>query len=168
MGMPTKAELLRPWDKAEMDKPFCHIGDTTKLRILVPVAPDDWELIRSDLALKKKQNEDLLVTVRIHGFGNQTWTGRVTHLPKAADKTVPLQLTTKGGGPLALKPEPGMDPDNPEVQGQVYLVGIDFETRPDRAVSPGTMGQVKIHCTYQSCAKWAWRTLAASFDFRLW
>jgi putative peptide zinc metalloprotease protein len=166
MGLPSKQELYRPWSRMEMDKPFCHIGDPTKLRMLVPVSADDYSLIRTDLAAKKKNNENLLVTVRIQGFAGQTWTGRVGHLPKSADKTVPLQLTTKGGGHLAMKP--GADPNNPEPQQQVYLVGIDFETPPERAVSPGALGQVKIHCEYRSCAWWCWRTLSGMFDVGLW
>jgi putative peptide zinc metalloprotease protein len=166
MGLPTKEYLHRPWDRYEMDKPFCHIGDPTKLRILVPVSPDDYELVRTDFESKQNKNESLEVTIRIQGFANQTWKGKVSHLPKSADKTVPLQLTTKGGGPLAAKP--GTDPNNPEPQMQVYLIGIDFETPPERAVSPGTLGQVKIHCTYHSCAWWSWRTLSGMFDIGLW
>ncbi len=166
MGSPSAEDKFKPWEKADMDKPFCHIGDTTKLRMLVPVSPDDYSLIRTDLARKKKNGQDLLVTVRIHGFGSQTWPGRVVHVPTLADKTVPLQLTTKGGGPLAMKP--GSDPNDPEVQGQVYLIGIDFETKTERAVSPGTLGQAKIHCEYRSAAWWAWRTISGTFDLGLW
>ena len=112
-----------------------------------------------------KQGHKLEVTLRVHGFGSQLWRGHVGHLPKLADKTVPIQLTSKGGGPLAMKP--GSDPKNPEPQGQVYLVGIDFET-PDRAIVPGSIGQVKIHCEYRSCAWWTWRTLSSTFDLGLW
>jgi putative peptide zinc metalloprotease protein len=166
MGLPNKENLHRPWDRYEMDKPFCHIGDPTKLRILVPVSSDDYELIRNDFAAKKARGENLLVTIRIQGFANQTWPGWVSHIPKSADKTVPFQLTTKGGGPLAVKP--GTDPNNPEPQMQCYLIGIDFEAPPERAVSPGTLGQVKIHCTYHSCAWWSWRTLSGMFDIGLW
>jgi putative peptide zinc metalloprotease protein len=166
IGLPKKDELYRPWDRAELEKPFCHIADPTQLRLLVPVSPDDFEMIRIDKARKEKAGEHLEATLRVHGFGGQLWRGRVSYLPHSADKTVPLQLTTKGGGPLAMKP--GSDPNNPEPQGQVYLVGIDFETPPDRAISPGALGQAKIHCEYRSGAWWAWRTLSATFDLGLW
>src|SRR5207245_7358677 len=106
MGLPPKAELYSPWDRAKIEKPFCLIGDPTKLRILVPVAADDYELIRADLA----KHKSLEVTLRVHGFGSRLWSGKLSHLPKSADKTVPLQLTTRGGGPLALKP--GSDTSN--------------------------------------------------------
>jgi putative peptide zinc metalloprotease protein len=166
MDLPKKDELYRPWDTGDLDKPFCNIADPTKLRLLVPVSPDDFELVRSDLKRKQRRGENLEVTLRIHGFGAQIWDGRVSYLPRTADKTVPLQLTTKGGGPLAAKP--GTDPNNPEPQSQVYLVGIDFETPPDRAITPGTLGQAKIHCEYRSGAWWVWRTLSATFDLGLW
>jgi putative peptide zinc metalloprotease protein len=167
MGLPSKDELYRPWEKSELDKPFCHIGDPKKLRILVPVAPDDYELIRTDLLAAQKRHQKVEVTLRIHGFAGQTWDGRVaTPLPQATEKTVPVQLTTKGGGPLATKP--GSDPRNPEPQGQYYLIGIDFETQPDRAISPGTLGQVKIHCEPRSLAWYSWHWLSSTFDLGLW
>jgi putative peptide zinc metalloprotease protein len=166
IGLPKKDEQYRPWDRSELEKPFCHIADPTKLRIIVPVSPDDFELIRTDKARKARNGENLEVTLRVHGFAGQLWSGRVSHLPRSADKTVPLQLTTKGGGPLAMKP--GSDPNNPEPQSQVYLVGIDFETPPDKAISPGALGQAKIHCEYRSAAWWTWRTLSATFDLGLW
>jgi putative peptide zinc metalloprotease protein len=166
MGLPPKEMMNRPWDRSELEKPFCHIGDPNKLLMLVPVSPDDYELIRTDVAERKKQGQELEVTIRVQGFGSQLWKGKVSRMPKSAEKTVPIQLTTKGGGPLAMKP--GSDPNNPEPQGQVYLVGIDFDNDHDAAVSPGTLGQVKIHCTYRSGAWWVWRTLSSTFDLGLW
>ena len=105
------------------------------------------------------------MTLGVHGFTGQQWSGRVGHLPRLAEKNIPLQLSTKGGGSVAIRP--GTDPNNPEPQDQVYLVGFDFET-PDRAISPGAMGQVKVHCEYRSCAWWTWRALSKSFDLGLW
>jgi putative peptide zinc metalloprotease protein len=166
MGLPAAENIYRPWEKADLEKPFCQVGDPTKLIILVPVAPEDFDLIRTDEAYLKAQGRELEVTIRIHGFGSRTWSGRVHRLPATAEKTVPIQLTTKGGGPLATRP--GTDPNNPEPQGQVYLVGIEFETAQDRAISPGTLGQVKIHCRYRSGAWWVWRTLSSTFDLGLW
>jgi putative peptide zinc metalloprotease protein len=165
MGLPSKEKQPKPWEKGDLDKPFCQIAMPTKLRMLVPVTPDDYAVIVTDLEKKKKRGEKLEVTLRVDGFGSRLWPGYVSHVPSVAEKTLPLQLTTKGGGPLATKP--GSDPNNPEPQGQVYLIGVDFED-VDRNVSPGTMGQVKIHCEYRSCAWWTWRTLSATFDLGLW
>ncbi len=95
-----------------------------------------------------------------------TWTGRVTTtgLPQSEASEVPVALSSKGGGPLAVKPS-----DNPRKlipQAQVYLVSINFD-HPDAAIVPGTMAQVKIHCEYRSAAWWTWRTISATFDLGL-
>ena len=82
----------------------------------------------------------------------------------AEAKTIPPALSSKGGGPLAVKP--GGDPNQLVPQSQVYLVGINVE-QPDEAIAPGSMAQVKIHCEYRSCAWWVWRTLSQTFDLGL-
>ena len=101
----------------------------------------------------------------MRGLETRTWRGHVSLLPESADKVVPLAMSSKGGGPLAVKPT--SKPDALEPHTQVYLVGIDFEA-PDRAIVPGSIGQVKIHCEYRSCAWWTWRTLSSTFDLGLW
>ena len=92
----------------------------------------------------------------------------MTHLPESIDKKVPLALTTKGGGPLAVKPNnsSNSDPSQLEPQNQVYLVGIDI-LDADRAIRPGAIGQVKVHCEYRTCAWWVWRWVSATFDLGL-
>src|SRR5262249_38192280 len=104
------------------------------------------------------------VTIRVHGRDSQTWSGRVTHLPESEAKEIPLQLSNKGGGPLAVKPGSPANHYIPQAQG--FLVGGGFEP-PDPAICPGTMAQVKIHCEYRTCAWWVWRTLSATFDLGL-
>jgi putative peptide zinc metalloprotease protein len=168
MGLPPKQEQPKPWEKGDLEKPFCHIGNPTKLRMLVPVSPDDYDVIRTDFEKKKERGEKLEVTLRVHGFGPKLWTGYVSQIPRVAEKTVPVQLTTKGGGPLAIKPtSQSGDPNNPEPQSQVYLIGVDFED-VDRTVIPGTLGQAKVHCEWRSGAWWAWRAISNAFDLGLW
>lgn len=167
MGLPKIDERYKTWEEKDLETPFCSIGDPHQLRVLVPIGPADYELIRTDLEKRRKEGRTLDVTIRVQGMEGRTWTGRVTHLPQSADKTIPLALSTKGGGPLAVKPT--SQPGQLEPQSQVYLVGIDFE-QPDRdfaAIVPGSMAQVKVHCEYRSCAWWTWRTLSATFDIGL-
>jgi hypothetical protein len=68
------------------------------------------------------------------------------------------------GGPLAVKPPSKAGKFVP--QSQVYLVRIRF-VAPDATIYPGTLGQVKIHCKWRTCAWWVYRTVAAMFDIRL-
>ena len=169
--MPLHLRRLAPIGLLALGLGLAHAEDAPDGRALLDTVARTYRGLTSFYfagrisARMTKQGHKLEVTLRVHGFGSQLWRGHVGHLPKLADKTVPIQLTSKGGGPLAMKP--GSDPKNPEPQGQVYLVGIDFET-PDRAIVPGSIGQVKIHCEYRSCAWWTWRTLSSTFDLGLW
>jgi putative peptide zinc metalloprotease protein len=167
MGLPKVDELYKTWEAKDLETPFCSIGDPTKLRVLVPISPADYELVKTDLRRREKNHQDLEVTIRVRGMDARTWTGKVVHLPEAADRYVPQQLTTRGGGPLAIKP--GMQPNAAgqlEPQAQIYLVGISF-THPDPSICPGTIAQVKIHCEYRSMAWWVWRSLSQTFDLGL-
>jgi putative peptide zinc metalloprotease protein len=88
----------------------------------------------------------------------------VTHLPKSEAKEIPEALSNKGGGPLAIRPT--SPPKHFQPQNQVYLIGIDI-LDPDPAVSPGTLGQVKIHCEYRTCAWAVWRWISSALDLGL-
>jgi putative peptide zinc metalloprotease protein len=163
MGLPRRDEVGKRWQR-DLKTPFCSIGDPTQLWVLVPVPPDDYELIRDNLIQHRARHEELAVTLRVQGRGDSTWVGKVSLLPESEAREVPLPLSTKAGGPLATKPAA-----NPNVmipQSQVYLVGIDF-VDPDRAVCPGQMAQVKIHNDYHSLAWWTWRSLSRTFDIGL-
>jgi putative peptide zinc metalloprotease protein len=164
MSLPKIDDIGKGWDAKDMEQPFCSVGDPNKLRVLVPVPPADYDIVRDDLKKKRARHEKLEVTIRVRGLDTKYWSGLVSHLPQSADKTIPLQLSTRGGGPLAVKPT--SQPNQLEPQAQVYLVGIDFE-HPDRTIAPGTMAQVKIHCEYRSMAWWVWRSLSSTFDLGL-
>jgi putative peptide zinc metalloprotease protein len=162
MGLPKIDEVGKYWDR-EQAVPFCSIGDPTKLRVLVAVPPADYDLMREN----KKTiggTQKLPVTVRVQGLTSQTWDGEVTLWPESEARTIPLALSSKGGGPLAVKPM--NDPNQLVPQAQVFLVGIDIRN-PDTAICPGAMAQVKIHCKYRSCAWWTWRTICNTFDLGL-
>jgi len=163
MGLPPAQEVGKLWDTRDKDSsmPFCSIGDPQKLRALAPVPSLDYDLVRENLKALDNSRQ-LGVTIRVQGLAENTWRGHVSHLPEDQAKTIPFQLSTRGGGPLAL--QPGSNELKP--QSQVYLIGIDIDN-PDASICPGTLGQVKIHCRYRSCAWWVWRTLSATFDLGL-
>jgi putative peptide zinc metalloprotease protein len=163
MGLPKIDEVGKRWDK-DQGVPFCSIGDPGHLRVLVPLSPDDYELVRSDLKKRQKENQPVPVTIRVHGRGMQTWSGRVAYLPESEAKEIPIPLSNKVGGPLAIKPN--TNPHHPEPQSQVYLVGINID-KSDNAIAVGVMAQVKIHCEYRSCAWWTWRAISSAFDLGL-
>ncbi len=164
MGLPNIDEVGKRWEK-DQGTAFCSIGDAGKLRVLVPLPPADYDLLRENMNILKGVLH-LPVTIRVQGRGAKTWKGQVgpAYLPESEAKEVPLALSTKGGGPLAIKP--GSDPNHLAPQSQVYLVGVRF-LEPDAAIAPGSLAQVKIHCEYRSAAWWVWRSISATFDLGL-
>ncbi len=163
MNVPKVEDVGKRWE-ADQDKPFCSIADVSKLRILVPVTPDNYQLIRNDLELYRAEGKPMPVTIRVHGRDTHTWKGIITHLPESEAKEIPIQLSNKGGGPLAIKTN---SPQNHYIpQTEVYLIGVEI-LDPDGAISPGTLGQVKIHCKYRTCAWYVWRWISATLDLGL-
>jgi putative peptide zinc metalloprotease protein len=165
MNCPRVNDIGKLWDKAE-GVPFCDIADPDQLRAVIPVTPVEYSLIKEDLAALTAEGKELDITIRVQGRDAHTWKGVLTKtsLPEQEATNVPVALTTKGGGPLAIKPN--MPPGQYVPQSQVYLITTDF-VDPDNAIYPGTLGQVKIHCRWRSCAWWTWRTICEIFDLRL-
>ncbi|MCI0681743.1 MAG: biotin/lipoyl-binding protein [Gemmataceae bacterium] len=161
-GIPQPDEIGRFWEKDD-EKPFCNIGNRTRLRVLVPVTSSDFDLVRANIA--KYGVERVPVTIRVQGRGSKTWQGRINKdLPKTKAEEIPVALSSKGGGPVAVRPS--SDPSRLQPQDQVFLVAIDFED-PDEAICTGTMAQVKIHNEYRSCAWWCWRAISEAVDLYL-
>jgi len=159
MSPPRIDEVGKLWEK-DQTAPFCSIGDWGRLQALMPVPPPDYRLLKQDLA----KDPDLAVTIRVQGRGADTWGGHIAQLQESEAKEVPLQLTAKGGGPLAVKPTG--KPNTYVPQNQQYLVAVDFRD-PDGAICPGTLAQVKIHCRWRTCAWLLWRTISSTFDLGL-
>jgi putative peptide zinc metalloprotease protein len=160
MGSPRREEVGKQWEK-DQSVPFCSIGDPARLRALMPVSPADYRLVKEDLGLAR----DLAVTVRVQGWASRTWSGRVAPLPESEAQTVPLALTTRAGGPLAIKPSSHADVYVP--QNQCYLVAVDLVDAGSDGIWPGSMAQVKVHCRWRPAAWWVWRTINAAFDLGL-
>jgi putative peptide zinc metalloprotease protein len=173
MSSPRINDVGKLWDKG-LETPFCSIGEPVgegdkrvlPLRAVIPVTPSDYSLIKEDFESMAKEGQELGVTIRVQGRDANTWKGVLTRtsLPEQEATSLPVGLTTKGGGPLAIKPN--QQPGVYVPQAQVYLLTVDF-VDPDNAIYPGTLGQVKIHCRWRSCAWWTWRTICDVFELRL-
>jgi len=141
--------------------PLFSVGDPTKLLIRVPVSPPDYRLLSDDLAERK----ELDVSIYVKGRTDREFRGKVRNLPPQNADTVPIQLTQRGGGPLAVKP--GGDPNILQPLAQVYLVDVEI-LDPDAAIDPGQLANVKIHTKWRSGAWWLGRTIANAFDLGLY
>jgi putative peptide zinc metalloprotease protein len=157
--LPDRVGML--WEN-EQNKPFCTIGDPSKLRVVVPVSPSEYRLLKRDRDKFMKEGKDLEVTIRIHGRETNTWKGKIIQLPEMAAQTVPASLSTKSGGPVAVKQQSSGRQDQFEPLSQQYLIYIEI-LNPDTAICPGLLAQVKIHCRYRTCAWWAWHSISETF-----
>jgi putative peptide zinc metalloprotease protein len=160
MNPPRIDEVGKYFDRGS---PFCTIGDPKNLRVLMPVSPADYRLLHGDL----DKAGALPVTIRVQGRANLTWHGRISQLPESEARRIPVALTNKGSGSVAVKPATKADPDGLIPQSQQYLLGIDI-LDSDNKICPGTMAQAKIHCRWNTCAWWAWRAFSAAFDIGDW
>jgi putative peptide zinc metalloprotease protein len=165
MNVPKKEDIGKFWEDVQ-SRPVCTVGDLQKLRVLLPIAAYDYKLLTEDMATLGPDAE-LDVTMRIAGSATHVYHGKVRRLPSADAKTVPVQLTFKGGGSLAAKPPgPGADANNPEPQSQVYMVEVEIDD-PDAMLVPGSLPRVKVHCRWRSLAWYVWRKIHISFDLSL-
>jgi putative peptide zinc metalloprotease protein len=129
---------------------------------------DGWLLVRAGRERGEPEGgrelANLDVTIRIQGRGGETWKGKVRQLPESEAKTVPLALSNRAGGPVAVKA--GTQGQALVPATQYYLVYVEI-VDPDDAILPGTMAQVKVACQPETCLHWLWRTLNNTFDLGL-
>jgi putative peptide zinc metalloprotease protein len=163
MSPPRIDDVGKQWDK-EHTTPICTVGDPHHLWVLVPVSTSDYNLLKEDLIHARGKGKDLSVDLRVHGMVEKTWKGSIAQLPESEAKEVPMALTLKAGGPVAVKP--AAQPNTYVPQTQQYLVAVEIQN-PGDAVCPGAFAQVKIHCRWRTCVWWAWRTISSTFDLGL-
>jgi len=159
MSPPSVDEVGKTFEP-DPNHPFCGIGDPSSLRVLVPVSPAEYRLLKSDLDVLQRKDQDLDVTIRVQGRGSHTWRGRLSLLPEDDAREIPPPLSNRGGGPVAVQP------GTLKPVTQQYMVAIDI-LDPDEAIIPGSMGQVKIHCRWRTTAWWIYRTISNTFDLGL-
>jgi hypothetical protein len=108
---------------------------------------------------------DLDISIRIQGRDKDTWKGKIRQMPESEAKTVPLILSNRAGGPVAVKATAGQNGVLTPATQQ-YLVYLDI-VDADESILPGTMAQVKIYCQPETCVHWVWRWLNETFDLGL-
>ena len=161
LNLPTIDDVGKRFGDKDQNPMFCSVGNRTKLRVTVPLTSSDYDLLVENY----RKNSELEATIRVQGHGSKLWKGTISQLPKQDAAEVPPQLSTKLGGPIAIKPSSPHDKFLP--QSQVFLVGIDFQD-PGDAIAINSSAQVKIHNEYRSCAWWIWRAVSGAFDLGLW
>ena len=162
-GIPTRQEIGKLFDRTGSDgKPFCTVGDPHRLVVRIPVSPNDYRLLKENMA----GGQSLDVGVYVSGRTDHTFRGRLARLPDSDARQVPYGLTQRGGGPLAVK-QSGDGGQEVTPVAQTYLVEVDL-LDPDGTIRPGTLVNASVHCRWRSAAWWVGRALATAMDIGLY
>ncbi|MFO0935309.1 MAG: biotin/lipoyl-binding protein [Gemmataceae bacterium] len=162
-GVPRSYDVGKLFDRTGSDaKPFCNVGDPTKLVVRMPVTPNDYRLLKENM----KNGQALNVSIYVNGRTDHLFHGKLSKLPDSDAKQVPPGLTQRAGGPLAVK-QAGENGQEVTPVAQTYIVEIDLEN-PDSTIRPGTLVNATVHCRWRSCAWWVGRALATAMDIGLY
>lgn len=163
MGIPKKSEIGRVLDRNFLDqRPLVTVADPTRLQLKIPVNPNEYRLLKEDLAALGK----LEVSIYVKGRTDNILTAYLTRLPESDAKLVPPGLTQRAGGPLAVK-QAGNQGEETVPVAQTYIVEVQVHD-PDRTLQPGALVSTKIHCRWRTCAWWVGRAIATALDIGLY
>jgi putative peptide zinc metalloprotease protein len=158
---PKPDEVGKLFDKGGTDtQPLFVVGDASKMIIRVPVTPQRYRVLKDDLP----ERGELDVSIYVKGRSDREFHGKLRTLPGLNASNVPIQLTQRAGGPLAVKPSE--DPNQLIPLAQTYLLEVEI-TDPDGAIKPGQLAVVKVHAKWRSGAWWVGQTLANALDLGL-
>ncbi|MCE9533936.1 MAG: hypothetical protein K8T89_22850 [Planctomycetes bacterium] len=168
LSAPKNADMYKFWDKAESGT-FCKIGDMSRLRVTVPVSPTEYREIKQYLDELRTQNPNekpvLDATILLSNRSDHLYSGKVTAVPDRHEDNLPIGLTSRGGGPVAVRPS--QNPEANEPVAQTYLIQVEI-LDPDATILPGTQAKVKIHLRWRSAAWWVGQKIASALDWGLW
>ena len=153
MGVPhpeTVGEWLKP------GKPFCEVGDPTKLEAHMIIDQGDIDLIRVEppRAWVKVYGDDGVVTAK----------SRISEVAKRNRDDVPAELSNQAGGEIATKQDQKTGQAKPI--SAIYEVVIPVDNT-EMHLQPGLRGFAKIDGGTHTLGWWLWRLIAKTFHFTL-
>ena len=151
MGVPHP-ETIGQWVKP--GKPFCEVGDPTKLEAHMILDQGDIDLVRLDRR----------AWVKVFGDSEVTWRSKVMEIAKRNREEIPPELSNLAGGEIATKQDPKSGQAKPITA--VYEVIIPI-ANPNRSLQPGQRGFAKIDGGYSTLGWWLWRLATKTFHFTL-
>jgi len=150
--------------EASSREPFLTIYPAERLAVCLPLSTSEYNQLVRDCNNNPGGIDQESIIIRVHGREGATWNGRNLRLLPSEARDIPMALTSRAGGPVAVK---ATNPGEPMVpQAQQFLVYVDI-VDPDRAILPGNMAQVKIYLKPETCAMWLWRTVNDVFELGL-
>ena len=141
-GLPSIEDVGKGFEKGA---PFCRVSDPTKLCVTVPVSRIEFDLIRGEFDQRAKEGQKLAASFRV-GQDGPTGQGRIIRLPEKEAESVPLALSTRGGGPITVKGgarSKSLVPQTPQ-----FLIEIEVDS-VDRGILAGSRVDVEIRCRGQ-------------------
>ncbi len=151
IGVPHR-ETLHQWFEA--GKPFCQVGDPTKLEAHLILDQSDVDLIERDDR----------VWVKIHGLSERTIVANVEQIAKRNQDEIPPELSHMAGGEIAAKQDEKTGQAKPI--NSVYEVTIAIDNS-DLSLQPGLRGFAKIDGGYCTMGWWLWRWITKTFHFTI-
>jgi len=169
-GLPVTFHAERQRLSSVLDRMLGQYGLGYVVQSQAGASDDGWLLVRAGRERGYPEGPrplaDLGATVCIQGRAYHDFKGKVAPLPEAEAHAIPFPLTSKAGGPVAVKAAPNGKTGALEPQTQQFLVYIDI-TNADDAIKDGNMAEVKVNCQPETCLQWAWRWVNTTFDLRL-
>ncbi len=162
-GLPRPTELGKEFEASNTEtKPFCTVGDLGRLIVRLPISPVEYRLLKQDMP----PGGELDVSILVKGQTSAVVIGKLRKLPESDAKQVPIGLTQRAGGPLAVK-QSGEQGSEVTPVAQVYVVEIDIPNA-DGTIRPGQLVAAKIQCKWRTGAWWAARALSTALDWGLY
>jgi putative peptide zinc metalloprotease protein len=163
MGLPKRAEVGKLFNQySAQERPVCQVGDPARLTVQVPASSMDYVLLSEDLAVRGP----LPVDVYVAGRTDRLYRGVVRRVPDTDAKQVPIALTQRANGPLAVK-SAGEQGQEITPVAKTYLVDVEL-TDTDASLVSGAQVAVKVHCRWRTGAWWVGRKIAEALDIGLY
>jgi putative peptide zinc metalloprotease protein len=163
IGLPKRSEAGKLFAAyTAQDRPICQVGDPARLTVVLPTNSMEYVLLSDDLA----RNKSLEADVYVQGRTDRLFRGVVRRVPDADAKQVPLALTQRANGPLAVK-QAGENGEEITPVGKTYLVEVDILDADPSMVS-GAQVAVKVHCRWRPAAWWVWWKLSEALSIGLY
>jgi multidrug efflux pump subunit AcrA (membrane-fusion protein) len=138
LSPPSLEQIGRLWQQGQR---VCTIADLSRLQVFLPLPPLDYEMLKK--ALHTATPAPLRTTIRLEGLDGLACEGQVggNRLPKSPARVIPVELSSRSGGPVAVLPNGPAGRQVP--RDEVYLVAVDLKD-PGCLILPGLRAQVTI------------------------
>lgn len=151
VGSPHQ-ETVGQWLKP--GKPFCEVGDPTRLEAHLIVDQSDINQITTKST----------AWIKIYGRAEKTYKSRVSEIAKRNREEVPTELSNMAGGDVASKPDPKTGTAKPLTAVYEVIIPID---NSDMKLQPGLRGTAKLDGGRYTLGWWLVRWWNKMFNFQL-